>query len=106
MSEVPHPARNTANNTDPANTTEGGEPSNPDLGSNSVSAGASTSAKMKESMPSRVHPAHAAQNPFICAPVSGTRMAPACSIEAPLLRLAGACATAACYFTYNESFVA
>jgi len=44
-----------------ANTTWLGEPSMPDLGKSSVSAGASTSAKMNESMPSSVQPSHAAK---------------------------------------------
>ena len=63
--------RNTANNTEPANTTCGGEPARPDFGNSSVRAGVSTRAKMNESMPSSVHPAHAAQKPRRCALVSG-----------------------------------
>src|SRR3984957_17760985 len=73
MKDVPQPARNTANSTDPANTTRPGEPSIPDRGKSSVRAGASTNAKMKESIPSSVQPSHAAQNPRTCARVNGSR---------------------------------
>jgi hypothetical protein len=57
MKEVPQPAKKTANNTEPANATWLLEPSIPDFGSSSVNAGASTRAKMKESMPSSAQPA-------------------------------------------------
>ena len=68
--EEPHPARKTANSTEAANATWLAEPSIPDFGRSSVSAGAKTNAKMKESMPSSVQPSHAAQNPRTCAGVS------------------------------------
>src|SRR5579871_110039 len=84
MMDEPHPARNTANMTEPAATTWPGAPLIPDRGNNSLSAGASTSAKMKESMPSSVQPHHAAQKPRTCAPVNGSRTmaraARACSL--------------------------
>ena len=64
--------RKTANSTEPANTTCGADAGSPDFGSSSVSAGVSTSAKMNESMPSSVHPAHAAQKPRRWALVSAS----------------------------------
>ena len=84
ISELPHPARNTANRTEPANTTDFGEPSKPDLGNNSVSAGVSTKAKMKESIPSSVHPAHAAQKPRACAELKRAFIAVTASLMARL----------------------
>src|SRR5262252_4899637 len=61
----PQPARKTANRMDPAKPTFPGVAGKPDLGNSSVNAGARTSAYIKESMPSRVHPAHAPQKPTI-----------------------------------------
>src|SRR5205814_6184904 len=61
----PQPVRKTANRMEPANPTLPGVAAKPDFGKSSVKAGASTSAYMKESMPSSVHPAHAPQKPTI-----------------------------------------
>src|SRR6202030_682092 len=70
INESPQPTRNKANKIDPARPTFSGVLAMPDLGSSSESAGLKTSAYIKESMPSRVQPDHAAQNPVICADVS------------------------------------
>lgn len=49
-----------------------GEPASPDLGKSSVKAGARTSAKINESMPSSVQPVHVAQKPRTWADVRRT----------------------------------
>src|ERR1051326_9133278 len=59
MNDNPQPAKKTANRIDPAKPMFPGLAAKPDFGSNSASAGARTSAYIKESMPSSVHPAHA-----------------------------------------------
>src|SRR5271169_6177233 len=75
ISERPHPIRKSANSVDPANATLAGVALYPDFGSNSVSAGLRIRAKITESMPSSVQPAHAPQNPVICWRLSLVRTA-------------------------------
>src|SRR5439155_27028836 len=62
MNDKPQPVRKSANRIEPAKPMLPGVARYPDFGKSSVSAGARTSAYIKESMPSSVHPAHAPQN--------------------------------------------
>src|SRR5471030_372049 len=83
MYEKPQPTRNSANISDPARPITPGVAAKPDKGSNSFNAGTSTSAKITESMPSSVHPDHAAQNPMICSRLSLVL----CGSASPMARL-------------------